>query len=108
LSTPPKPRDTSTSDKPREFGFDTVHPRWKTMSYDQAMQRGSEALSGSSTVPPRPVPGENYEHSILKGQFYALQATAWFAFARELREAGLGAGDPVLPGPNFPAPPPSS
>jgi hypothetical protein len=80
------------------------HEHWAGTSYDQAMQLGIESLRSSYTMP-----GEQGEAWILFGQRQALQAAAWFAFARERREAEYGppAGGPPGPldAPRRPDPP---
>jgi hypothetical protein len=65
---------------------------WRATSYEDAMQRGLDALRRSYTLPE---PGEG-DRGILQGQLHGLQAAAWFAFGRELREA-KDRPDPVYP-----------
>ena len=55
---------------------------WTGTGYDHAMQLGIQSLRRSYTLP-----GGQGQDWILFGQREALQAAAWFSFARELREA---------------------
>jgi hypothetical protein len=73
---------------------------WTGTSYDQAMQLGIQSLRRSYTLPA----GQGGDW-ILFGQREALQAAAWFTFARELREADTPTVVVSEPDPKVPMPP---
>jgi hypothetical protein len=89
----------TASDGSLEFWTAISDAHWTVTSYDQAMQFGATALRRSSQLSSKMAQGEISENWIRLGQHHALEAAAWFAFARERREAELGAaaGDPVGP-----------
>ena len=66
---------------------------WTAISYQEAMSAGYQALRAVSQQNRHmPVMQDSpaAQNASLRQQRDALQAAAWFAFARELREAGLG------------------
>ena len=77
-----------------DFFPEISHDRWTGTSYEQAMQLGIECLRRSYTLP-----GRHGGDWIGFGQREALQAAAWFAFARERREAEFGTAAGGPPGP---------
>jgi hypothetical protein len=103
---------TASDDEALKFGTVISDAHWTRTSYEQAMQLGIEALRSSYALPSRLEPGETSEHWIRMGHYRALQAAAWFAFARERRWAGNPPVDqradwPIV-GPVPSSPPPDS
>ena len=82
-------------------GDPAISEHWTVTSYDQAMQLGAEALRRSYVLPSRLAPDADgfTEFWIRLGHYRALQAAAWFAFARERREAEVGPAVGGPPGP---------
>jgi hypothetical protein len=73
---------------------DRVLNEWKNATYEDAMRIANDCLreSDERRSPERdhfPGAGASDEAVLLRQQRDALQAAAWFAFARELRESGL-------------------
>jgi hypothetical protein len=77
----------TASDGPLEFSMAISDAHWTVTSYDQAMQLGAMALRRSSQLSLKMAQGDISENWIRLGQHHALEAAAWFAFARERREA---------------------